>query len=692
MMLSRRVLASFVAALLVAAVPVVTAPAATAVADPAPTYYPSGPQKNVPVSTVTGGGWKQCYSSTFDTPFGEAAEKILDPCDGPYILLAGRATGSDTLLLAAAAPRAEAIAPQVGGGAQTHLVNGSEWYYKTAWSWGFAPAGAPVQLGTCDMLTGDERLCLHTLAGLGGYRIGDITALNYSSDYEVVAYEPVVKTDQTVTITSTRPDPAAIGSSYTVTATGGGSGEPVTFSLAPGSADVCSIKGAIVTFDHAGACTVLADQAGTALFNAAPTAQETITVAKTAQTVAFDSTPSAAVVGATYTPTVATSAGGQPVALGVEGAACSLAAGVVSFDHAGLCTVVADRAGSRDHAAATQARQEIVVGQAATTTTLTVEPDRLVAKIAVTAPGAGLPAGTVDFMVGGTSVGTASVAAGEAVLSYAVPAGQSRLVAASYSGAADFAGSSTSLTRNDPAITASLSSAAPRAASGWYRTPVTVTFTCTPNGAPLVSACPSPVTVGAEGVAPALARTVSSTDGGVASVSVDGIAIDRSTPRVKVSKVKAGRSYAGQAPAARCSASDSLSGVQSCKVSRRTTGDRTTVTAIAKDRAGNTARTSVSYTTRRVYIDGARFSNGVYTVTAGRSYRLVVAGRSARPVYYDAEVSPRKPFKRDHAFKKAGKNRWALSVTMQNGMQRQRQWNLGVKIGSTMKVLKVRVK
>jgi hypothetical protein len=437
---------------------------------------------------------------------------------------------------------------------------------------------------------------------------------------------------------------------------------------------------------------VQADQAGDDDFNAAPPVTETITVAKDAQTVAIDSTPTSAVVGATYAPTTTASEGGQPVVLGVEGDACELADGTVTFTHAGQCTVTADRAGDGDHTAATQARQDVVVGQAATTTTLTVEPDRLVAKVAVTAPGAGTPGGTVDFQVGGTSVGTAPIVDGQAVLEHTVEPGQSRQVAATYLGTEDFAGSSASVTRNDPTITAALSSASKRSAQGWYRTPVTVTFTCTPNGAPLVTDCPSPVTVASQGVAPAITRSIAAADGGAATVSVSGIAVDRTAPRVAVAGVTSGRSYAGKAPRATCAAKDSVSGVLSCTVSSRTKGARTTVTAVATDRAGNTARASKTFTTRSIYIDGARYADGVYTVKAGTVYRLVVEGRSGRPVYYDAEVAPRKPSTRDHAFVKVGKDRWALSVLMQNGMERHKLWNLGVKTGSTMHVLKVRAK
>lgn len=69
---------------------------------------------------------------------------------------------------------------------------------------------------------------------------------------------------QTITITSTAPDDATVDDTYTPTATGGASGNPVTFSIADSAAEVCSIDTGTdeVTFDGPGTCTIAADQAG----------------------------------------------------------------------------------------------------------------------------------------------------------------------------------------------------------------------------------------------------------------------------------------------------------------------------------------------------------------------------------------------------------------------------------------------
>ena len=71
----------------------------------------------------------------------------------------------------------------------------------------------------------------------------------------------------------------AVNGTFTVSATGGASGNPVTFSIAPASASVCSAGGThgeTITMLASGTCTVLADQAGNA--NYAPATQASLSV------------------------------------------------------------------------------------------------------------------------------------------------------------------------------------------------------------------------------------------------------------------------------------------------------------------------------------------------------------------------------------------------------------------------------
>jgi hypothetical protein len=80
------------------------------------------------------------------------------------------------------------------------------------------------------------------------------------------------------------PPAATIFSSATLSAIGGGSGNPVVFSVASSSgAEVCSLSGTVVTFGRTGKCVIDANQAGNDDYTAAPQVQRAITVTVTPQ-------------------------------------------------------------------------------------------------------------------------------------------------------------------------------------------------------------------------------------------------------------------------------------------------------------------------------------------------------------------------------------------------------------------------
>src|SRR5262249_38696318 len=91
---------------------------------------------------------------------------------------------------------------------------------------------------------------------------------------------------QTITFTSTPPASPTTGGTYAVSATGGASGNPVTFSIDASSATgACSILDSVVSFTGTGACVVDANQAGNASYTDAPVAQQTMTVGKASSSV-----------------------------------------------------------------------------------------------------------------------------------------------------------------------------------------------------------------------------------------------------------------------------------------------------------------------------------------------------------------------------------------------------------------------
>jgi hypothetical protein len=179
----------------------------------------------------------------------------------------------------------------------------------------------------------------------------------------------VQPSSQTITFTSAPPAHAVHGGSYTPAASGGGSGNPVVFSIDPASsAGACALAGGTVSFTGVGTCVVDANQAGGAGYQAAPQVQQTLQVAKASQTITFTSAPPAHPVhGGSYTPAASGGGSGNPVVFSIDPAsaagACSLnsARTTVSFTGAGKCLIDANQAGNADYDPAAQKQQSSIV-------------------------------------------------------------------------------------------------------------------------------------------------------------------------------------------------------------------------------------------------------------------------------------------------------------------------------------------
>lgn len=169
----------------------------------AQSYLPVGPQTDVPVDTVTGGGWTECYRDTYNVDMD--ADEVLAQCPGALLMLSCLPTGSDTLTLLAQAAREDVTFDTGNDNTDiTHIANGSGWYFNNTgggsegFAWGFVRAGDSVEKDNCDTDdsgANDERLCWH-LDG-GGYRCGVTTSLNGSESFERIVYtaEGTIATD-----------------------------------------------------------------------------------------------------------------------------------------------------------------------------------------------------------------------------------------------------------------------------------------------------------------------------------------------------------------------------------------------------------------------------------------------------------------------------------------------------------------
>jgi len=155
-------------------------------------YAPAGVQANVAVSTVTGGGWSQCYLDTYS--INMSTSTVLGACTKARLMLACRPTGASTLQTLAWAART-AVTTDTGPGSTdftTTTANNVQWYFDSAWSWGFLPVGDTFTHFTCDTTTTTDsslRLCWDTTGTAGGYRCGTNRALAGSTAFERIVYQ-----------------------------------------------------------------------------------------------------------------------------------------------------------------------------------------------------------------------------------------------------------------------------------------------------------------------------------------------------------------------------------------------------------------------------------------------------------------------------------------------------------------------
>jgi hypothetical protein len=142
-------------------------------------YYPSGIQQNVSEQTLIDNGWTKFYEQTYGTITATTAP--LRPSE-QYVILAGKAVGSSTIILAAAAPTSAVFTETVLNTPQ--LINGTYWYNTPSKSIGFAPT-ATISQNTADQVDTSSvlRLSWHLNNIEGGWRLGSLTELNSSTAY-----------------------------------------------------------------------------------------------------------------------------------------------------------------------------------------------------------------------------------------------------------------------------------------------------------------------------------------------------------------------------------------------------------------------------------------------------------------------------------------------------------------------------
>ena len=196
-----------------------------------------------------------------------------------------------------------------------------------------------------------------------------------NSNYYPVTSNPVTVTlqlaNQAIAFTTSPPASAAYNSSFTVAATGGASGNAVTFT----SSGACSNSGATYAMTSGtGTCWVIANQAGSTNYYApAPQVTQTVNATLAAQTITFTTNAPASAAYNSSFKVAATASSGLPVSFTSSGSCRNSGTTYTMNNSTGTCSVTASQSGSSDYSAATPVTQTVT----ATGPVVTVSPSSI---------------------------------------------------------------------------------------------------------------------------------------------------------------------------------------------------------------------------------------------------------------------------------------------------------------------------
>ncbi len=192
---------------------------------------------------------------------------------------------------------------------------------------------------------------------------------NYNTATNVVQNLTVDKQDQAITFDAL-PDKSYDDAPFTISATGGTSGNPVTFTSSDNSIATCTgANGSTITIFGTGRCTIYANQAGNVNFGAAAQVEQELAVGMTPQTITFNALDDKT-YGDTPFALSATASSGLNVTYTSDNELVATVSGnMVTVVGAGTANILANQAGDANYSAATQVSQSLTVNKKAQTIT-----------------------------------------------------------------------------------------------------------------------------------------------------------------------------------------------------------------------------------------------------------------------------------------------------------------------------------
>ncbi|MFA7060413.1 MAG: fibronectin type III domain-containing protein [Pedobacter sp.] len=296
----------------------------------------------------------------------------------------------------------------VFGAAPTVVVGGSGAVSASGGASGNAVTFSASPASVCTVTNGNS---------VNGIAVGacSITAnqvgnANYNAASPVTQNITVVKTGQTLTFGAA--PTVVIGDSGTASASGGASGNAVTFSASPASICTASgTNGSTINGVSAGTCTITANQTGNTNYNAASPATQNIIVGKGSQTIiSFAFSPNSVNVGDVTTASATGGASGNVVTFSSNTTSVCTVGGTngstITIKTSGTCTITANQAGNTNYNAATPVTQDIIVGLVGQTITFGAAPTVVVGGSGAVSASGGASGNAVTFSASPASVCT----------------------------------------------------------------------------------------------------------------------------------------------------------------------------------------------------------------------------------------------------------------------------------------------
>jgi sugar lactone lactonase YvrE len=228
-------------------------------------------------------------------------------------------------------------------------------------------------------------------------------------------------TAQTINFTQpATPVTYASGLTIPLVATGGASGNSVTFSIDGSSTGAGSINGSTLNVTGVGTFVIDANQAGNSTYSAATQVQKSVVVTQAAQAINFTppATPVTYSSGLTISLSATGGASGNSIVFTIDTSSTgtgSITGSTLTVTGVGTFVIDANQAGNSNYAAATQVQKSVVVTQAAQAINFTQPTTPVTYSSGLTIPlvaTGGASGNSIVFTIDTSSTGTGSITGG----------------------------------------------------------------------------------------------------------------------------------------------------------------------------------------------------------------------------------------------------------------------------------------